>query len=107
MSNPKENTDLREQIYAILAGYEPVGDAHGNPIGYDLEKDNRTEWGFYWEYEDMREAAENIGKLVHQARVDELNTIRREFWRLTWSPYDPDGIFVERLKELESKEETD
>jgi len=64
---------LRETILEVIKGFEPVGHLDGTPekkvipAGYDLLKDERTEYGFYWEYEDMELCADKIMAAVEQA----------------------------------------
>ena len=66
---PKKNpkTPEWEKILKIIKGYEPV--KKGNKkLGYDLVKDGRTEFGFYWEYEDMEDCARKIAKKLVQEK---------------------------------------
>lgn len=63
-TNPLINAGLARQVEELLRGYEPVADGHGNPKGLDLAKDGRTEYGYYWEFEDIAEAAERIAALL-------------------------------------------
>lgn len=86
MTNPKENTDLKEQIKQIIALT-----VHDSGV-HEVE-------GLDWDSID--EAAEAIEKLVHQARVDEL---KKASTQLDYS--EPGEWFDARIKELESKEES-
>ena len=70
---------VETKIADIIKGYEPVAHLDGNPgkkeipNGYDLAKDSRTEFGFYWEYEDMDDCAKKIAALfsTQQAQMRE------------------------------------
>jgi hypothetical protein len=62
---------LRDKIFEIIKGFEPIAKGDGNggevPLGYDLIKDERTEYGFYWEYEDMEYCAEKLVSAIRAA----------------------------------------
>lgn len=66
----KEKT-LGVQIYELMAGYEPVKDNNGKDLGYDLQKDGRTKFGFYWEYADMMECAKKIQALIENINLED------------------------------------
>lgn len=51
------------------------------------------------------EATQALTTIINNEKIAEVDNLRREFWRTTWTPYDPDSIFVDRIKEL--KNETD
>lgn len=101
MTNPKENTDLKEQIKQIIALT-----VHDSGV-HEVE-------GLDWDSID--EAAEAIEKLVHQARVeariDEIGKVQSEHGRyVTQTFINGQAMTVEEryndlVKELESKEET-
>lgn len=59
---------LRDEILEIIKGYETVARSDGKggtiPAGYDLDKDGRTKFGFYWEYEDMEACADKLVALL-------------------------------------------
>lgn len=62
---------LRAKILETIKGYEPVAKGDGTPIGYDLDKDGRTEFGFYWEFEDMEDCADAIMALLDEVEREE------------------------------------
>lgn len=68
-NNPIVNTGLAGKIEEVLRGKEPVANGHGEPLEFDLLKDGRTEYGFYWEFEDIAAAAKEIANMVedHQS----------------------------------------
>jgi hypothetical protein len=68
--NPIKNIGLAGEIESILRGYETVADGEGNPRGFDLAKDDRTEDGFYWEFDDIAEAAQKIVAHTAQRLLD-------------------------------------
>lgn len=80
---PSATNELREKILEVIKGYEPVGHLDGSPeqkvieSGYDLDKDLRTEFGFYWEYEDMEECADQILSAIAEA----LGAEAREYFK--------------------------
>ena len=71
----KDNTK-EEEIFDIISGYEPVANQNGE-LGYDLDKDGRTEFGFYWEYEDMRDCAKKIATLLATNRAGVIQEIEK------------------------------
>jgi hypothetical protein len=122
-------TTTREQILETIKGFEPVGHLDGTseqnviPAGYDLDKDLRTEFGFYWEYEDMEACADKIMNLVNSyattlaeeasrtARMDELKLLQN--FLVKHHLYDQDAAmklnyhFKERLAELAPQKESE
>jgi hypothetical protein len=57
--------DLRKKIVETPVGHlDGTPEQNVIPSGYDLIKDERTEFGFYWEYEDMEKCADKIMALI-------------------------------------------
>lgn len=83
-SNPTSTFDevIEKKTLEIIKGFEPIGHLDGTSEkkmisnGYDLDKDGRTEFGFYWEYEDMAMCANKIAtEIVHQAVVELMDKV--------------------------------
>ena len=47
-----------------------------------------------------------IDKYTRESRLDEVDGLRREFWRTTWEPYEPDSIFADRIAQLTEQKDT-
>lgn len=78
-SNPIKNNGAAGEMEKILRGFEPVKDAHGQPLGFELEADCRTEYGFYWEFDDVAAAARKIAEeLGRQIDISSVNTLKAE-----------------------------
>lgn len=122
MTNPKENTDLKEQISRILG--EPATTTRGQgglPLHGTVE-----DYSMYFTKDGKQHLVNQLVELVHQARVAELESLLK----LTQGVYDTRSPFVtienisesmvtatnsmiqarlanlEKSKELESKEDS-
>lgn len=63
---------MNKQIEDILLGYEPVSKGG--------KKMFNNEFGFYWEYEDIREASEKIANLL---KAEREKAVEEERFRIT------------------------
>lgn len=58
----------------------------------------------YYSDADYAEATQALLEIINNEKIAEVDNLRREFWRTTWTPYDPDSIFADRIATLKKGE---